>query len=107
MGSLKSQVNLATLYGESGNYNFSEILLNSALEIRPSADIYYNTGIIQQKGLRLGDAKESYEKCLGLRPGHELCQLNLGVIYEAYSKYNISMKLYSACLETTLRRRFL
>ena len=66
-GSLKSQVNLATIYGESEKLHLSEILLSNALARKPSSDIFYNIGLIQQKTKRISEAKKSYNECLKLR----------------------------------------
>ena len=106
LGSLKSQVNLAAILGEEGRYNISEALLQNALKKRQTSDIYYNLGLMQQKTSQLEKAKDSYTRCLQLRGRHVLCQLNLGVLYESYSNYSTSEKLYKGCHEENLSCRF-
>ena len=107
LGSLKSQVNLGSIFGENGKFNTSYFLLRDALRRKPTSDIFYNLGLIEQKARKFSDAKKSYEKCIELRASHNLCRLNLGVIFENFSNSTeISELYYQSCLESNLNCRF-
>ena len=51
LGSLKSQVNLGSIFGENGKFNTSYFLLREALRRKTTSDIFYNLGLIQQKSI--------------------------------------------------------
>ena len=107
LGSLKSQVNLGSFFGEKGKFNTSYFLLRDGLRRKPTSDIFYNLGLIEQRARKFSDAKKSYEKCIELRASHNLCRLNLGVIFENVSNSTeISEFYYQSCLDSNLNCRF-
>lgn len=107
LGSLKSQVNLGSILGEAGKFNTSYFLLKDALRRKPTSDIFYNLALIEQRAQKFASAEMSYKKCLNLRPSHDLCRLNLGVLHENDpNSTDISEYYYQTCLESNLNCRF-